>query len=130
MDARFSCNLSCCTMCLRCVFLIENKVIDCIDIRFSSNCSWPSAIRLWRCCFFQTLRKFIYSGFLPAFSGQFTYQSLGTIAFKIIQIFNQNTVHSAPSLLFTLSYHLLWCCRCYGNNSSWFPAFNVILKPS
>ena len=45
------------------------------------------------------LKKIIYSGFLPAISRKFTYQSLGTIAFKIIQIFNQNTI------LFT-HYHL------------------------
>ena len=69
----------------------ENKVINCADIRHYSNCSWPSTTRLSRCwtSFFQTFKKIIYSGFLPAFSGKFTYQSLCTIAFKIIQIFNQ-----------------------------------------
>ena len=40
--------------------------------------------------FLQTIKKIIYSGFLPACSGKFTYQSPGTIAFKIIQI--QNTI--------------------------------------
>ena len=37
-------------------------------------------------------KKITYSSFLLAFCGKFTYQSLGTIAFKIIQIVNQNTI--------------------------------------
>ena len=124
MDAHFSRNLSCCTMCLRCVFLNEN----CIDIRHCSNCSWPSTTRT---SYFQTFKKIIYSGFLPAFSRKFTYQSLGTIAFKIIQLLIKirSSSHSTISLVY-IKLSFLWCCHCYGCHSSWFPAFNVIWKPS
>ena len=38
---------------------------------------------------FKRLRKSFTEGFLPAFSGKFIYQSLDTIAFKTIQIFNK-----------------------------------------
>ena len=50
---------------------------------------------------FKRLRKSFTVVFFQPLAGKFTYQSLGTIAFKIIQIFNQNTI------LFT--QHHLYC---------------------